>query len=113
MGDLPELQQKRREHGCSFYNNDEGTKVGIDINYYSTIMIFQTFLVSGGYEYSTSTTSTTYYLSSTELLVETASAWIYTGSLPSPRRGLRGANIDNKILMTGNCSNDNIKNLFY
>ena len=41
------------------------------------------------------------YLSSTELLVETASAWIMSADLPSPRLGLRGANIDNKILMTG------------
>ena len=92
--DLPQLQQGRYEHGCSSYNNAEGTKVGIDINYYRTIIIFQTYLVAGGY-YSGS-------LSSTELLVETASAWVYTGELPSPRRGLRGANIDNRILMTGN-----------
>ena len=41
------------------------------------------------------------HLSSTELLVETASAWVFTGELPSPREGLRGANIDNKILVTG------------
>ena len=93
--DLPELQQGRRYHGCSSYNNDEGTKVGIDINYYSTIIIFQTFLVSGGYSGSDN-------LSSTELLVESSSAWVYTGSLPSPRHALRGANIDNKVLMTGN-----------
>ena len=95
LRDLPDLQQGRWNHGCSSYNNDEGTKVGIDINYYSTIIIFQTFLVSGGYDGSDS-------LSSTELLVETASAWVYSGSLPSPRYGLRGANIDNKIFMTGN-----------
>ena len=95
MRDLPDLQQGRRSHGCSSYNNAEGTKVGIDINYYSTIIIFQTFLVSGGW-------NAIDYLSSTELLVESASAWVYTGELPSPRRGLRGANIDNKVLMTGN-----------
>ena len=40
-------------------------------------------------------------LSSTELLVGTASAWVLTGELPSPLRNLRGANIDNKVLMTG------------
>ena len=34
--------------------------------------------------------------------METASAWVLTGDLPSPRIGLRGANIDNKVLMTGN-----------
>ena len=41
------------------------------------------------------------YLSSTELMVGTASAWVLTGELPSPLYGLRGANIENKILMTG------------
>ena len=28
--DLPELQQRRWWHGCSYYNNNEGTKVGIN-----------------------------------------------------------------------------------
>ena len=70
--------------------------VDIDINVSSCpLIIFQTFLVSGGYDVSN-------YLSSTELLVETASAWILTGELPSPRYGLRGATIDNKVFMTGN-----------
>ena len=95
LRDLPDLQQGRRNHGCSSYNNDEGTKVGIDINYNSTIIIFQTFLVSGGWDGSD-------FLSSTELLVESSSAWIYSGSLPSPRSYLRGANIDGKVFMTGN-----------
>ena len=40
-------------------------------------------------------------LSSTELMVGTASAWVFTGELPSPRDGLQGANIRNKIFMTG------------
>ena len=40
-------------------------------------------------------------LSSTELLPATAPAWVFTGELPSPRYVLSGANIDNKILMTG------------
>ena len=51
-------------------------------------------LVTGGHDGSAR-------LSSTELLVETASAWVFTGELPSPLEGLRGANIDNKILVTG------------
>ena len=94
--DLPQLQEGRYGHGCSSYNNAEGSKVGIDINYYRTIIIFQPYLVAGGWTGSAR-------LSSTELLEETASAWVYTGELPSPRYGLRGANIDNRILMTGNC----------
>ena len=91
----PDLQEGRRLHGCSYYDNDEGTKVGIDINYYSTMIIFQTYLVSGGRD------TNSHDLSSTELLVEGFSAWVYTGSLPSPRAHIHGATIDNRVLMTG------------
>ena len=59
------------------------------------IFVFQTLLVAGG-------TIGTDLLSSTELLVGMASAWVLTGELPSPRTWLRGANIDSKVLMTGN-----------
>ena len=55
----------------------------------------QTYLVTGGFYYGD-------YLSSTELLVETSATWEFTGQLPTPRSGLRGANIDGRILMTGN-----------
>ena len=51
-------------------------------------------LVTGGYDGSDR-------LSSTELLVENAPAWVFTGELPSPRSALRGSNIENKIVMTG------------
>ena len=51
-------------------------------------------------------------LSSTELLVGTASAWVFTGELPSPRGGLRGVNIENKVLMTGG-NNYKIFRMFY
>ena len=51
-------------------------------------------LVTGGWSGSD-------YLSSTELMVGTAPAWVFTGELPSPRDGLRGATIDNMVLMTG------------
>ena len=54
--------------------------------------IIQTFLVSGGY----------YGLSSTELLEESAAAWVLAGELPTPRWGLRVANIDSRVLATGN-----------
>ena len=91
--DLPQLLQGRYNHGCSYFENEEGTKVDIDSNSCGVI-IFQTFLVTGGYSGG--------YLSSTELLVETSDAWILTGELPTPRYGLRGANIDQRVLMTGN-----------
>ena len=92
--DLPQLLQGRGSHGCSYFENEEGTKVDIDSNSCGVI-IFQTFLVTGGYTGSD-------YLSSTELLVETSAAWILTGELPTPRWDLRGANIDQRVLMTGN-----------
>ena len=66
------------------------------ILYIYIIFVFQTLLVAGGY-----TGSGSVWLSSTELLVGEASAWVLTGELPSPRQGLRGANIDNRVLMTG------------
>lgn len=68
--------------------------VDIDSNYWDLI-IFQTFLVSGGFNGDA-------FLSSTELLVETELAWVQAGELPSPRNGPSVSNIDNKILMTGN-----------
>ena len=90
---LPELQQGREDHGCSYFVNEEGTKVDIDSNSCGVI-IFQTFLVTGGYNGG--------YLSSTELLVENSAKWIYSGELPTPREGLRGVNIDQRVIMTGN-----------
>jgi len=76
--DLPQLQQGRQSHGCSYFENEEGTK---------------TFLVTGGWM--------DVDLSSTELLVENSAKWIYSGELPTPRHGLRGANIDQRVIMTG------------
>ena len=79
--------------------------VDIDINDCPRIT-FQTYLVSGGGNAHGE-------LSSTELLVETASVWVLTGELPSPRSGLRGATIDNMVLMTGIPNNhcNNIENI--
>ena len=74
--------------------------VDLDINSlnvdYCRLLIFQTYLVAGGIDYNNVGRS------STELLVETAAAWVFTGELPSLRAGLHGVNIDNKVLMTGN-----------
>ena len=91
---LPDLNQGRYGHGCSHYEDGEGRKVNIDINY-SPLIIVQTYIVAGGYTGSNR-------LSSTEVLVETGSAWNLSGELPSPRHALRGVNIENKIVMTGN-----------
>ena len=83
----------RDQHGCSYFENEEGTKVDIDSNSCGVIML-QTFLVTGGWDRRR--------LSSTELLVETSAAWILTGELPTPRSSLRVENIDQRVLMTGN-----------
>ena len=58
----------------------------------------QTYLVTGGWDDGDK-------FQSTELLTESASAWVFSGQLPTPRTGLQGANIDNRILMTGNIFN--------
>ena len=106
---LPELLSTTRLDGwriCLLYSrkeialaapstttNTEPRYVDIDV-YHCPIIIFQTMLVTGGHTGGG-------HLSSTELLVEATSAWVFTGELPSARGGLRGANIDNKIIMTG------------
>ena len=41
-------------------------------------------------------------LSSTELLEETATRWVFSVELPTPRFGLRVATVDNRVLATGN-----------
>ena len=93
--DLPQLQQGRGQgHGCSYFENEAGTKVDIDNNSCGVI-IFQTLLVTGGFSGSA-------FLSSTELLVENSAKWIFSGELPTPRNGPRGANIHQRVIMTGN-----------
>ena len=100
---LPDLNQGREDHGCSYYEDGEGRKVNIDINY-SPLILVQTYLVAGGWAGGWDDD-----LSSTEVLLETGSAWTLTGQLPSPRSTLHGARIDNKIVMTGNCSLGKLK----
>ena len=93
--DLPELQHGRvGQHGCSYFENEEGVKVDIDSNSCGVI-IFQTLLVTGGFDGRN-------WLSSTELLVENSGKWIRTGELPTHRCWLRGMNIDQRVIMTGN-----------
>ena len=99
--DLPRLLTGRLNHGCSYYEDGEGTKVDIESNSCGVI-IFQTFLVTGGWDSRYSD------LSSTELLKTNAVSWILTGDLPSPRHGLRGANIDQRVIMTGGVHGDGL-----
>ena len=53
----------------------------------------QVLLVTGGYGGGT--------LSSTELLLPSATSWSYSAALPSTRDSLRGATLNNKVLITG------------
>ena len=41
-------------------------------------------------------------LASTEVLEEDGKTWVSSGELLPARYGLRGVNIDNRVLMTGN-----------
>ena len=76
---------------------------------YCDVIMCQTYLVTGGYNGKATHTDP---LNSTELLVEKATAWTFSGQLPTPRDGLRGANIDGRILMTGNKLRLLIRELF-
>ena len=53
-------------------------------------------LVAGGYGDD--------WLSSTEILVTLAGVWRTVGPLPTAAFGLRGATLDNRVYMTGECT---------
>ena len=55
----------------------------------------QVLLVTGGLD------SNGNRLDSTELLLPSATSWTYSAALPSPRTRLRGATLNNKVVVTG------------
>ena len=58
--------------------------------------VSQVYLVTGGY------TGVPYgFLDSTELLRDGEGQWTYSGQLPSYRFALRGATVNNKVIVTG------------
>ena len=57
----------------------------------------QVLLVTGGRV----TNGNGNYLDSTELLLPSATSWTYSAALPSPRFWLRGATLNNKVVVTG------------
>ena len=61
----------------------------------------QVMMVTGGYNSRSTTTGYLNTLDSTELLLPSATAWTYSDPLPSPRYHLRGATLDNKVVITG------------
>ena len=52
-------------------------------------------------------------MGSTELLLETASAWVSSGDMLPVRHGQRGATVDNRVLMTGERSGQSRKKCHY
>ena len=42
------------------------------------------------------------YLDTSEILVHGSASWVNSARLPSTRSGLRGATLNNKIIMIGN-----------
>jgi len=89
---LTSLRQPRAEHACGVYQDAEDQQV---------------LLVTGG----TGGFYNQDYLSSTEVAVYTAGVnqleWRESGQLPSPRRGLRAAMVDNVLYLIGGGDNDN------
>ena len=59
------------------------------------VRYYQVYLVTGGEHNG--------LLTSTEILTHGASAWVTvaTGALPSARRAMKAATLDNRVLLTG------------
>jgi len=84
MGYLPNLNRGRYAHGCGYFISEEGNQV---------------FLVTGG-----ANPQNLNALESTEIYAVGDETWITlpgSGNLPSPRSGLKGASLNNRIFMTG------------
>ena len=61
-----------------------------------TNLFCQVYLVAGGHGQSDNI-----IFDSTELLTEGASAWVFSGVLPTPTRHFSAATLDNKLFATG------------
>ena len=91
---LAELNRPRRAHACGYFYNGNNLVITLLLIFNIIILVFsQVYLVAGGYHIGE--------LDSTELLTEGASAWVFSGVLPSVRRGLRAATLDNKLIVIG------------
>ena len=105
---LPDLQTGRHSHACAHYldSQDRVVSIACNITAHLTIVTLhcvvminninvQVMMVTGGVD------SNFDDLSSTELLLPSATSWTYSDPLPSTRSGLRGATLDNKVVITG------------
>merc|ERR1712142_387816 len=77
---LPSLITARRNHGCGCFTNDENKKV---------------FIVAGGYR------GTHGFSSSTELLYDTASAWVLGRNLPHGLDRSASVSFDHSVILFG------------
>ena len=90
---LPDLNQPRYAHACGYFFN--GNKLVKSLIIYIILLVFsQVYLVTGGDHQGAK-------LDSTELLTKGASAWVYSGVLPSAGVGLRASTLDNRLIVTG------------
>jgi len=85
---LPQMLQFRNWHGCGSYQTDTGETV---------------LLVAGGWHMTDLT-----FLSSVETLTIGSSTWSFAPSLPRAMSNLKGASVDNKILMLGGYDRDHV-----
>ena len=95
---LDSLSTGRRLHACGYYKNNDGDTVRNMISFSILInMMYQVYLVTGGYDGN-------YRLSSTEILPSLTSQWIILegANLPRAMLGVRSVSVDNNIILTGN-----------
>ena len=91
--ELEDLNVGRQFHGCSAYELDVETVGNTHCEgYLQKLLFLQYFLVTGGFDGSS-------YLDSTEVF--TGVSWRLMASLPRKMRHLRAANIDNRVILTG------------
>jgi len=81
LEDLPSMLRTRNAHGCGSYINSDGDQV---------------LLAAGGFDHFAYE-----YMSSTELLTVGSDAWTMATPLPGVMYGMRTANVDNKVFLTG------------
>ena len=90
---LADLNVGRQYHACASYNDRYGHKVNITFTFYIFMeIIFQTYLVTGGFTGNETTKSTEIF---------TDGAWTEVGALPRARNGLRATNVNNMIYLLG------------
>ena len=98
--DLPPLNVGRKDHACTSFISSEGDRVSLtkcaDDIYIADHM--EVYLVTGGWQMITDADA----LRSTELYEPHVGSWVRSRArLPEPLYGLKGATIDNRVLIFG------------